>query len=75
MVEASIELFGRVQRTMLPTPSKSHYVYNLRDLRKVFLGIARGVGKQLNQDEDLIKLWQHECLRVFADRLVPEDQE
>jgi dynein heavy chain len=35
MVTATIEIYQTVQRELLPTPEKSHYTYNLRDLGKV----------------------------------------
>lgn len=35
MVTATIEIFQTVQAELLPTPEKSHYTYNLRDLGKV----------------------------------------
>jgi len=35
MVTATIEIFQIVQAELLPTPEKSHYTYNLRDLGKV----------------------------------------
>ena len=35
IVKASVEMYERVQTQLLPTPSKSHYTFNLRDLSKV----------------------------------------
>lgn len=40
-VEASIELFERISAEMLPTPAKSHYTFNIRDLSKVIWSCAR----------------------------------
>jgi dynein heavy chain len=39
IVNSSVELFQAVQAELLPTPTKSHYSFNLRDLFKVFQGI------------------------------------
>lgn len=33
---ATIILFNTVQREFLPTPAKSHYIFNMRDVSKVF---------------------------------------
>lgn len=56
-----------------PTPAKSHYTYNLRDVSKVFQGIAKSDPRAIIEDRDLIKLWAHECMRVFQDRLISMD--
>ena len=72
MVDATIDIYDTISAHLLPTPAKSHYTFNLRDLSKVFQGIAEGNADQIKQPVDLIRLWSHECLRVFHDRLVDE---
>lgn len=39
IVEASLKIYNVIRSELLPTPIKSHYTYNLRDLSKVFNGI------------------------------------
>jgi dynein heavy chain len=36
MAMATINLFNIIQLNFLPTPAKSHYVFNMRDISKVF---------------------------------------
>jgi dynein heavy chain, axonemal len=33
---ATINLFNIIQENFLPTPAKSHYIFNMRDISKVF---------------------------------------
>ncbi|KAL2653371.1 hypothetical protein R1flu_021499 [Riccia fluitans] len=71
LVATSIDIYRAIQRELLPTPAKSHYTYNMRDLSKVFQGLAQ-VNTVLDK-KSLIRLWCHEALRVFHDRLVNDE--
>lgn len=57
---------------MLPTPKKSHYTFNLRDISKVFMGICNASLKYCTTSNDIIRLWYHENMRIFHDRLIDE---
>lgn len=46
MVKATIEIYHTIRAELLPTPAKSHYTYNTRDLSKVFQGLQVGQGVQ-----------------------------
>jgi dynein heavy chain len=73
--QATISLYRRVTEMFLPTPTKSHYVFNMRDISKVFQGMYRADKSFHDSKESLVKLWVHECLRIFHDRLInAEDQ-
>ena len=63
---------NRVEAELLPTPAKSHYTFNLRDLSKVFQGVLMTRPGSTDTQDDLIKLWCHEESRVFRDRLINE---
>ncbi len=39
LVDATIRVYSTLTSALLPTPAKSHYTFNLRDLSKVFQGI------------------------------------
>jgi dynein heavy chain len=36
LVKSSVDIYIRIQKELLPTPLRSHYTFNLRDLSKVF---------------------------------------
>jgi dynein heavy chain len=69
-VSATLEVYTVVLKEMLPTPAKSHYTFNMRDVSKVFQGICQCSRESLPKADDLTKVWVHECERVFKDRLV-----
>ncbi|KAJ8735705.1 hypothetical protein PYW07_007325 [Mythimna separata] len=58
---------------MLPTPAKFHYVFNLRDLSRIWEGILFIKREELQSIKTAIKLWFHECLRVISDRFTTFD--
>ncbi|EQC41008.1 hypothetical protein, variant 1 [Saprolegnia diclina VS20] len=72
VVAATIDIYDNISSTLLPTPAKSHYTFNLRDLSKVFQGISLGTPDVLKDAKDVVRLWSHECLRVFHDRLIDQ---
>ena len=42
IVKTTIAVFEKVSLSLLPTPSKFHYVFNMRDIGKVIQGIGKG---------------------------------
>lgn len=76
IVSSTISIYKDTMKKFKPTPAKSHYTYNLRDVSKIFQGIAKSSAKAINNEDDMTKLWAHECCRVFQDRLInSEDRE
>jgi dynein heavy chain len=74
-IQATLGLFTAATKTFLPTPTQSHYLFNLRDFSRVTLGCLQTPPSLLDSPEKFIRLWVHESNRVFADRLVDsEDQ-
>jgi dynein heavy chain len=45
----------------------------MRDMSKVIQGLLQSDPKYYDTKEAMVRLWVHECLRVFHDRLVSED--
>ncbi|XP_060043693.1 dynein axonemal heavy chain 6 [Erinaceus europaeus] len=76
IVEAAVEIYNRMSIDLLPTPAKSHYVFNLRDLSKCVQGILQCEPGTIREEMQIFRLFCHECQRVFHDRLINnEDKE
>ncbi|XP_067915582.1 dynein axonemal heavy chain 3-like [Heterodontus francisci] len=74
LVWATTEVYIQAVENFLPTPSKSHYIFNLRDFSRVIQGLlllkSDCVPQGIEGDHKLMRLWIHEVYRVFCDRLV-----
>ena len=46
-MRSSVDIYMRIQKELLPTPLRSHYTFNLRDLSKVFQGMLMVKPKHL----------------------------
>ncbi|XP_028992315.1 dynein axonemal heavy chain 2 isoform X2 [Betta splendens] len=73
LTRATLELYYAVASQFLPTPAKIHYLFNLRDISKVFQGLLRAHPDFHDSKSNIIRLWIHECFRVFSDRLVDQN--
>jgi dynein heavy chain len=94
--DATYKLWTKMKERMLPTPAKFHYIFNLRELSRVFQGImlvpnqmkgdiSKSIfktggfrceqGKSLfnNGGSVLVRIWKHECCRVFSDKLTNDN--
>ena len=76
LVSATLEGYRASMASLLPTPAKSHYVFNLRDFSRVMQGVLMVKPVDSNGIEfgkhNFVRLWMHEMMRVFCDRLVNE---
>ncbi|KAJ4461065.1 putative Dynein heavy chain 1; axonemal [Paratrimastix pyriformis] len=70
LVEATVALYAKVGTDLLPTPSKSHYTFNLRDASSLVGGILGAGSAGFKEKLAVVRLWAHEAARVFRDRLV-----
>ncbi|XP_061921125.1 dynein axonemal heavy chain 2 [Entelurus aequoreus] len=72
LTQATLELYYSVTARFLPTPAKTHYLFNLRDISKVFQGLLRAHPEFHDSKQNMVRLWIHECFRVFSDRLIDQ---
>ena len=60
IVNATMEVYKQTMLHLLPTPAKSHYVFNLRDFARVVLGCLLIKPQCVESKKTFVKLWVHE---------------
>ncbi|NWU42756.1 DYH10 protein, partial [Hylia prasina] len=68
----TLELYKKIITDLPPTPSKFHYIFNLRDLSRVYNGLILTEPERFHTVTQMVRVWRNECLRVFHDRLINE---
>lgn len=72
LVQATLDIYKNTSAELLPTPLKVHYTFNLRDFAKVIFGVLLLKKHECEGPERHVRLWVHEILRVFGDRLIAD---
>ncbi|EFN79036.1 Dynein heavy chain 10, axonemal [Harpegnathos saltator] len=64
-----------VRKELLPTPSKFHYIFNMRDLSRIMAGLLQSHPDFFPSVKQFVRLWRNELTRVICDRLVSVQDE
>ena len=72
LMAATISLHRDTSAKFLPSAVKFHYNFTMRDLSNVIKGLLNARPKEYTTTGQLSRLWYHEVMRVFGDRLVTE---
>lgn len=70
IVNATLKMYTLASEFLRPTPAKCHYIFNMRDISRVVLGCSLLRKESVENKRIYPKLWVHETMRVFYDRLV-----
>lgn len=74
LTDAMVEFYLASQKRFT-TDVQAHYVYSPRELTRWVRGIYEAIRPlEILSMEGLVRVWAHEALRLFQDRLVTEDE-
>lgn len=74
IVGATLKVYYAAVSKLRPTVKKCHYVFNLRDLSRICSGCAMLRKESVDNKRMFAKVWFHESMRVFHDRLIDVDE-
>lgn len=79
LTDAMVEVYSESQQHFTPD-MQPHYIYSPRELSRWVRAMYEAMNPENSGDvlamgpDDLVRLWAHEALRLFSDRLVEESE-
>ena len=72
ILNAVLSIHKRISTVFVPTAVKFHYIFNMREISNIFQGLL-AADKEMSTNLDLANLIQHECQRVYGDRMMTKE--
>lgn len=75
LMTITLNLYNLIITQLPPTPSKFHYIFNMRDLSRIVAGLCITTPQFFKTVPQIVRVWRNEFTRVICDRLINnEDQ-
>lgn len=70
LISITLNLYNTLISQLPPTPSKFHYIFNMRDLSRIVAGMCITTPKFYETLPQIVRVWRNEFKRVICDRLI-----
>ena len=70
LAKITLALYKAIVNDLPPTPSKFHYIFNLRDLSRIYNGLVLTTPDRFQTAAQVARVWRNEAMRVVTDRLI-----
>lgn len=75
LIRLTLNLYNAIIVELPPTPSKFHYIFNMRDLSRIVSGMCVIHPKFYSMVHHIVRVWRNEFSRVICDRLINTDDQ
>ena len=59
ITDGTLKLYKQIVELLPRTPVKFHYIFNLRDLSRIYEGLTRSTIDMFTTKESIIRLWRN----------------
>ena len=72
LTQHTLDLYAHVCEKLPPTPSCFTYLFNMRDVSRVYEGLTLATPEVMKGPASIIRLWRNEVRAVFQDRMIKD---